>query len=245
MTIFMDNQEPVEIEALMAQSAQVIKPQPGLNSQGFADYLWFACDGHRIQVERKQIYEVLGGMDNVEEQLRRELSNEVEETILLIEGICEPVMGLKMATQTWHKAKEKNIMVPGRIYNTSYSGYQAWKNQLDKAGITVVETFDYIATAITLVAIYQNAQKLEHKTLKRYIKDKIHIETYNPHVLTLMGISGGGIGEEIGKALIDRYGTAHYTLMQDVEGLAETLIGEKRFGINRARKLLRSFGRNI
>ncbi|KKK90558.1 hypothetical protein LCGC14_2721820, partial [marine sediment metagenome] len=102
MTIIVDNHEPKEIEYLIAQSVPTMMPQPGLNSQGFADYMWFCCDGHRIQVERKQTNEVLGGMDQVEEQLRRELDNGVEETILLIEGVCEPVVGLKIATQTWH-----------------------------------------------------------------------------------------------------------------------------------------------
>lgn len=247
MSIILDIFEPVEVEYLVNQSVPVSRI--ALNSKGFADYLFYACDGHRIQVERKQIDEVLGGIDNVEEQLRRELSNGVEETILLIEGFCEPIAGLKMATQTWHKAKGKhNIMAPGRTYNTSYTGLQAWKGQLDKAGVTIVETFDYTATAMTLVALYQNAQKEEHKTLKRYIKDRIHIENYNPHVLSIMGIKGGGIGEEIAKAWIAQFGTFWYTIGQDPETLANVLVGEegkqKKVGI-RAKRFLKALGRNI
>ena len=250
MTILIDNHEPQEIKYLIEQSVPTIMPQPGLNSQGLADYLFFACDGHRIQVERKQIYEVLGSMDSVEEQLQRELQNGVEETVLLIEGVCEPIFGLKMATQTWHKAgKGKNIMIPGKTYNTSYTGYQAWKNQLDKAGVTIVETFDYTATAMTLVALYQNAQKEEHRTLRRYIKDRIYVESNNPHILTLMGVKGGGIGEEIAKAWIEIFGTAWYTMNQDTEALAEVLVGEegkqKRVGIPRAKKFLKALGRSI
>jgi len=246
VTILMDNHEPLEIKLLMEQSEPVVIPQPGLNSQGFADYMWFCCDGHRIQVERKQTGEILGGMDQVEEQLRREMDNGVEETILLIEGIFEPIAGLKIATQDWHKAHGKhNVMVPGRSYNVSYTGLQAWLNQLDKAGVTIVQTFDYTATAMTLIALYQNAQKEEHRTLKRYIKDRIHIETYNPHVITLMGIKNGGVGEEVGKALIERYGTAWYTLNQEVEDLAETIVGTKRLGPLRAKKLLKAIGRNV
>lgn len=249
MTLLIDNHEPKEIECLISQSVPTLMPQPGLNSQGFADYMWFACDGHRIQVERKQISEVLGGMDSVEEQLRRELDNDVEETLLLIEGVCEPVVGLKIATQTWHKAKEKNILIPGRVYNCSYTGYQAWLNQLDKAGITVVQTFDYTATAMTLVALYQNSQKEEHKTLRRYIKDRIFIESYNPHVYNLMAVKGGGVGEEIAKAWIEQFGTFWYAIHQDVEVLAEVMVGEKgkekRVGTARARKFLKAIGRNI
>jgi len=217
----------------------------GLNGHGFADYLFFGYDNHRIQVERKQTHEILGGMNHVEEQLRRELDNGVEETILLIEGVCEPIAGLKIATQTWRMARDKNIMIPGRVYNVSYTGLQAWKSQLDKAGVTIVETFDYTATAMTLVALYQNAQKAEHTTLKRYIKDRIQIENYNPHVYNLMAIKGGGIGEERAKALIDRYGTFWYTINQSAEDLAETLVGEKgkKLGLATAKRLLKSIGR--
>lgn len=242
MSILLDIFEPVEVEALIKQSVPATRLP--LNSKGFADYLFYGFDGHRIQVERKQTDEVLGGMDSVEEQLRRELSNGVEETILLIEGVCEPVMGLKIATQTWRRAKEKNILVPGRVYNTSYTGLQAWKGQLDKAGVTIVETFDYTATAMTLVALFQNAQKEEHKTLRRYIKDRIYIEGYNPHVYNLMAIKGANIGEEKAKALIERYGTFWYTINQDAEDLAETMVGNKRLGLTTAKRLLKSIGRN-
>jgi len=233
----------MEIESLIAQSVDVTRT--GLNGQGMADYLWFCCDGHRIQVERKQTDELLASIDNVEEQLQRELQNGVEETILLIEGICEPIYGLKLATQTWRRAKDRNILVPSRTYNCSYTGYKAWQNQLDKAGVTIVETFDYTATAMTLIALYQNSQKEEHKTLRRYIKDRIHIESQNPHILNLMSIKGGGVGEEIAKALIERYGTMWYVLNQDVEQLAETIVNDKRLGLNRATKLLKAIGRTV
>lgn len=239
--------EPIEIENLINQTTPATRLS--LNSKGFGDYLFYAFDGHRIQVERKQTDEVLGGMDLVEEQLRRELSNSVEETILLIEGICEPVAGLKIATQTWHRARERNILVPGRTYNTSYTGYQAWKNQLDKAGVTIVETFDYTATAMTLVALFQNAQKEEHQTLRRYIKPRIHIESYNPHILNLMSIKGAGIGEEKAKALIERYGTFWYVINQSPEDISETLVGaegkEKKLGLTTAKRLLKSIGKEV
>lgn len=243
MTIIMDNHEPQEIKLLMEQSVPVVIPQPGLNSKGIADYMWFCWDSHRVQVERKQIDEVLGGMDQVEEQLTRELGNGIEETILLIEGFCEPIAGLKMACQSWRRAKDKRIYVPGHQYNVSYSGLQAWLYQLDKAGVTIVRTIDYTATAMALVAYYQSSQDPKHRTLRRYIKDRIFIESRNPHILSLMGIKGGGIGEEIATALIDRYGTFWYTISQEAEDLAETIVGKKTLGLTRARKLLKAIGR--
>src|SRR4030042_1901828 len=106
MTIMIDTFEPESIELLVAQTTSISRS--GLNNQGIADYMWFAVDNHRIQVERKQSGELLANLDAVEEQLSREMQNGIEETILLIEGVCEPVAGLKMATQVWHKtAKNK------------------------------------------------------------------------------------------------------------------------------------------
>ncbi len=242
MTILLDVFEPTQIEDLVSQSVPVSRLS--LNSKGFADYLFYAFDGHRIQIERKQIDEVLGGMDHVEEQLRRELDNGVEETILLVEGFCEPIAGLKIATQSWRRAKDKRIFVPGHQYNVSYTGFQAWLGQLDKAGVTIVRTFDYTATAMTLVALYQNAQKEEHKTLKRYIKDRIYVENYNPHVLSLMSVKGGGIGEEKANALIDRYGTFWYCINQSVEDLAETMVGDKKLGVKAVQRLFKAIGKN-
>ena len=242
--IFRDVYEPLTIEELISQSVPCT--MKNLNHElGIADYMWFACDGHRIQVERKQIDEVLTNMDSVEELLSRELSNGIEETILLIEGDCEPIPGIRFATQSWKLARGGKVMVPSHKYNVSYKGYQAWLYQLDKAGVTIVRTAHYLATAITLVAMYESSQNPAHQTLRRYIKDKITIKDSNPHVITLMGIKGGGCGEEIAKALIDRYGTAHYTLTQNVDDLAETLVGDKRLGQVRARKLLKAFGRNV
>ena len=244
MTILLDVFEPEQIENLIAQSVPVSRMSLNHGPQGIADYMWFAVDGHRIQVERKQVDEILSGMDHVEEQLGRELQNGIEETILLIEGVCEPIAGLKMATQTWHQNKgAKKVMVPGRAYNVSYTGLQAWKSQLDKAGITIVETYDYTATAMTLVALYQNSQKLEHKTLRRYIKERIYVEGMNPHILNLMSVKGGGIGEEKAKALIDRYGTFWYVINQSVEDIAETLVGGKRIGIKTVERLFKALGR--
>jgi len=260
--LFMDTYEPYSIWELLTQSVEVTKMALNHGPEGYADYLWIACDGHRVQVERKQIDEILSGMDSVEEQLTREMSNGVEETILLIERFCEPIPGNRTAVQTYTRPpeglrklllkvlKHDDVLVPGHSYNVSYIGLQAWKSQLDKAGITIVETFDWQATAHTLIALYNSSQKLEHTTLRRYIKDRIVTTERNPHILTLMGIKNGGVGEEIAKALIDRFGTAYYTLSQDVDSLAETMVGndpdkQKRFGSIRARKLLNAFGRNI
>ena len=240
--LFIDTFEPQDIEILVGQSVPTMRS--ALNNQGYADYMWMAHDGHRVQVERKQCPEILGGIDKVEEQLGRELQNGVEETMLLVEGVCEPVAKLKLATQTWVKKSGKGaVMVPGRAYNCSYTGMQAWFNRLDKAGVTLVQTFDYVATAMTLVALYGNSQKVDHSTLRRYIKERINIPDFNPQVVSLMGIKGGGLGEAKAKAIIDRYGTFWYAISQPAEELADTLVGNKRLGISSVNKLFKAIGK--
>ena len=136
-------------------------------------------------------------------------------------------------------------MVPGHSYNVSYTGLQAWLSQLDKAGVSIVQTFDYTATAMAIVALYQNAQKEEHKTLKRYIKPHIYVESQNPHIVNLMSVKGGGVGEEIAKAWIEQFGTFWYTIQQDAEDLANVEVNGKRVGTNRARKFLKALGRQV
>jgi len=240
--VLIDVFEPQQIEDLLRQCLTVSRI--ALNARGFADYLWHAVDNHTIQVERKQIDEILGDMDGVELQLRKEIVN-AEETLLLYEGTFEPIAGTKTACRSFRKSKDGKLLVPGHKYNISYAGVQAWFSQLDKAGITIVNTIDYVATATTLVALYNNSQKEEHTTFKRYIKQKVYPKPHNPHVETLMGVTGGGVGEEIALTLIEKYGTAYYVLSQELEGLAETMVGKKQFGINRARKLLTAVGRRV
>ena len=241
--IFVDIFEPTQIENLLKQTVETTRMTLNHSPEGYADYLFFACDGHRIQVERKQIDEILSDLDGTEEQLGREVSNGVEETILIYEGTCEPIPGLKMAVQSFKLAKGGKVMVPSHKYNISYTGLQAWFSQLDKAGITVVHTCHYIGTAMTLVALYNNAQKQEHTTLRRYIKEHIVVKPFNEHVITLMGIKGASLGEARAKALIERYGTVWYTLSQSVEEIAETIVGEKKLGMAVAKKLHKAIGR--
>ncbi len=251
MTLLVDIYEPQEIQNIIQQVIPTIRMTLNHATEGYADYLWFGIDGHRIQVERKQAGEILSSLDSVEEQLGRELNNGVEETILLIEGVCGPVSGLSRTTQTFIKPKSSKgrpLLIPGKVFKVNYVGLQAWKSQLDKAGITIVETFDWEATALTLVALYNNSQKAEHTTLRRYIKAHITVQPFNEHVITLMGIRGVNLGEARARALIERYGTVWYTLSQEIEDLAETLVGDetkvkKRLGLTTAKKLMMAIGR--
>lgn len=238
--IRMDVHEPIEVKQLLEQSVQVsVIP---LNQHGFADYHWVAVDGHTIQVERKQIDEILGGLDHVEEQLTREIGK-ADETILLYEGTVSHYHDVRPSVRSWKLTKGGKVVAPHHTYHISYTGLQAWFYQLDKSGITVFHTFDVYHTARAIVAWYNSSQKLEHTTLKRYIKDKAYSSDRNPHILNLMNIKGGGIGEEYAKALIDRFGTFWSVVNQTVDILAETRVGKRALGTSAAIKLLKAIGR--
>lgn len=240
--IIVDVHEPHTIEDLIAQSLPTARMS--LNTKGYADYLWHDVLGLVNQVERKQIDEILSSIDAVEEQLRREI-NRADRTYLLCEGTFEALAGNKVGCQSFRKAKGGTIMVPGHKYNISYSGVQAWFDQLDRAGITIINTIDYKATAMVLVALYNNHQKIEHTTLQRYIKQRVYPKPFNPYVETLMGIKGGYVGADIAQSIIDKYVTPWCAFQQSAEQLAETMIGKKRLGLARAKKILKSVGKEV
>src|SRR3990167_6405138 len=86
MTMMIDEFEPVQIEALLKQSVEVIRTS--LNHSGFADYVWTTFDNQTEQVERKQTPEILSKLEEVEYQLLGHLQK-CKQTILLIEGVAE------------------------------------------------------------------------------------------------------------------------------------------------------------
>lgn len=241
--IFVDAFEPIEIEALIQQVVPTTRGP--FNSNGLPDYHWIAIDGHRIGVSRKQAGELLGGLDDAEEQLRKDMVS-VDEMYLLDEGIFSGALHHKKpGTQVWHLSTDGRFLIPGHKFGTSIAKFYAWIYQLDKAGITYLPTFDWTETAQALVTMHNNSLKPEHTTLQRYIKQKITPKPHNHHVETLMGIKGTDhgplLGEMKAKALVDKFGSVWYVLLQEPEELAQV----EGIGLITARKLLKAVGRTI
>jgi len=238
--IGVDTFEPVELEMLIQQSVDTVRDS--YNAKGFPDYHFLGYDVHSIGISRKQMGELLSSLDDAEEQLRRDIMG-VDELYLLAEGVMPSscLVHNKPALQTWIPTKDGKFLRPGRTFGISCGFFYAWLYQIDKAGITFVNTFDWTDSANAIVSIFKNAQKKEHTTLQRYIKQKIVPKPYNHHVETLMGISGAGIGEKMGKALIERYGTAWATLHQEPEELALT----EGIGLVVANRILTAIGRKV
>lgn len=231
--------EPQEIYQLMLQSVDVVRDS--YNAMGLPDYSWIAIDGHRTGVSRKQVGELLGSLDEVELQLRKEMVS-VDEMYLLNEGVFSgATLHGKPGTQIWYPSKDGRFLLQGHKFGTNLNMFYAWIYQLDKCGITYFPTFDWEETATALVAMYKNSQNPEHTTLRRYIKTKIYPPPFNPQVETLMGVKGVDLGEKKAKALIKRYGTIWLILNQEPEELAKT----EDIGIITAKRLLKAIGRRV
>ena len=252
--LLIDTAEPLEIEHLLKQTAEVTKTK--LNQLGMSDYYMLgAPDNVTRQFARVQAGELLSNIDSQEQELRKYYNN-ADRNYLIIEGIisCIP---LTKKPKNPDAVTTRQIAHPTRLftYSVSESGYifnehaydvslsllTAWLFRLDECGISHFRTINYIETAKLLSAIYKNMQKPpeEHSTLLRYIKPRIRINPYNPHVVTLMGIAGAELGETRARALIDWFGSAIAVFIASPSELCEV----EGIGKTTARKLTKAIGR--
>jgi len=253
MTIYVDSAEPSDIVQYIRQTLPVqIEP---LNQRSVADYFFVAADGHRVQVNRTQAAELLSNIESFEDELRR-YYNSAEDTYAIIEGIISPykIGAAKMPSDI---SIRRAALPPGALYAYAVSDkgwiysehqykisnklFKAWLYQIDKAGISVLYTINDIDTAASLVAVYENSQKLEHTTLQRYIRPRIIVKDHNPHVQALINLSSAyklDIGETKAQALIDEFGTLGAILLSEVDELVRV----PGIGKGIAEKLLKSIG---
>jgi len=227
--------EPREIEALIGQTVQTTRL--ALNSMGYADYVWSNIRGEVEQIERKRVAEVLAGMPEIEYQLRNEIKK-VPATILIVEGIAEPH---PQGIRTYVVSKDGRFFRSDRVYKTPYALYEGWLVALARAGITVWKTASWVCTAEAIVRFMKSSDKLDSDILVRQLK-RVREYDPNPHVETLMHVSGGKVGPKLAAALVVAFGTAWDVIRQEPEVLAESVEG---FGIKRARDLLEAIGRKV
>lgn len=234
--ILVDSFEPEQMLLLIRHSEN--STRMALNARGRADYFFTACDGHSIQIERKQAAELLSeGLSEVEDQLRRQYPN-ADESILLIEGVIGPS---EKGCAAYRRAKDGKVFYRQRSVRTSYSGLMAWIWRLDKSGISVYFTSDLAGTAKAITAIYRSAQKEEHKTLNRYVKPKIYLADLDPFIKTLMGIEGVDLGEKLATRLIEEFGCPINVMLADEEELQEI----EGIGPGIVRQLMDALGRVV
>ena len=253
--ILVDTFEPGNISNLIAQSAPMtVLP---LNQSHRSDYYFGGEDGKTRQFSRKQAGELLGNMDEAEDQLR-DYYTQADENYQIVEGIISDVpltkknrsleaisvrRGASPTNLFSYKVSPSGFIFDEHSWNVSSSMLDAWEFRLEQAGIYTYYRVNWVATAKLLVAIYKNCQKPtdEHSTLQRIIKPRIYTKEHNPYVETLMGIKGARLGEAKATTLIEYFGSPLSIFMASVEEIAEV----EGFGKKTARDILRSIGREV
>lgn len=237
-----DTNEPKNVFTYLKPVLDNITIQP-LNSEGYADYRWRACDGTRIiQVERKTWGELLADTDKVEEQLHRHLSKHPSvELVFLLEGLVE--RNSNGGTRVLNKQRN-GFVTKGREYRTNLTGIYSWLYEIEKY-CHVMQTPSLEESITALAALYKADQKEHHRTFRRHIKQlEFHPD---PRVTTLMGISSG-IGEARAQSLIKKFispwnimsaGYCEHSVVKDKYELA-TIPGIGRTIVD---NMLRGFGR--
>ncbi|KKM03954.1 hypothetical protein LCGC14_1769230 [marine sediment metagenome] len=217
-----------------------------LNSQGYADYLWTGVEGQQ-QVERKTWYDILGDLDSIENQLRRQVhAHPNVRLILVVEGVAVPSPTGTTVFKETTKGK-RHLFYAGKSYFLGPTkGAYAWLYETGKY-IEVHQTPTFNATCAMLTAFYKADQKEGHTTFQRYLKEmNFHP---NPMVQRLMGMGEHlGIGAVKAEALIRKFGTVYNVATATPEQLASVeWVSEKgrtqRMGEALAIKFLRGVGR--
>ena len=228
-----DAHEPEDILTLIAQSVPCVRES--INEQGYADYMWQGVES-KEQVERKLWSDILGDIDAVEDQLRRERQAHPDVRLkLLVEGVATSHVD---GTVVWLPTKgDKKIMFPAKHFRLPLQAAYAWFYQVSKY-IEVYITPDKASTAIALVAFYKADQKEEHTTFHRYLRN---IDFHpNPQVEGMMNImKGTSIGAVRAQALIAHFGTIWNVIGADVKEIAAV----EGMGLKTAQQLLRKVGR--
>lgn len=203
MTLSVDSHESVELELLLQQMVPTSRDR--LNDAGYQDFLWADHAGELHTYEGKETGELLASIDAVEEQLMRQINKGLAHHYgLIVRGVATPHKdGIAIGKWVQNRGGAP-MVVEGRVIRQSYKGYRAWLHQLGQMGLDVVEVPSTEAMATTLAAMYLNDQKAEHRTLNRHIAVKPFALNPQPDVLSLMGLQGAGLGEELATALIGR-----------------------------------------
>ena len=199
--IKVDIHEPSQLFTTLVESTGIPIEVGPFNELSLADYSWRTGDGELVHVERKQWGEVISGMDAVEDQLRRHLTNQPHSRLIfLIEGLLVPNhQGVVILKPTSKPA----VYITGHGSTIRYSQIVGWLYQIQRF-VEVYQTPNYEGTAMAIVAMYKGDQKAEHDTFQRYYKKLDWVP--NPRVQQLMGLIPN-LGPERAKALIEKYTT--------------------------------------
>ncbi len=256
-----DEFEPANLVRLMQQSIPVVVSP--LNRAHRSDYFFGNYTGETFQFSRKQAGELIGNIDEAEDQLA-DYYNNADHNYQIVEGWISPLpiqgieikdhylVGKASVRQLGQKLYCYQVQPNGRVEvghsfgAVSASMLYAWIHRLARAGVDTYWTINWVETARLLIAVYKNEQKPpeEHSTLTRVIKPRITVREPEPLLKALMFLSDAyklGIGEKKAKALCTRYVNLIDIAMADVKEIAMT----EGIGNIIAKKLLIALGRTL
>jgi len=262
--LFIDSNEPAEIVTLLKQSCPVVVTP--LNGLHMSDYAFSNYDGKKFQFSRKQAGELVGNLDEAEDQLR-DYYNQAEENFQIVEGIISPVQlymqgkSIPLSDHSDSRVSSRNLGTKLYCYQVEPSGFierghsfssisasilYAWIHRLAEAGITTYWTINWAETAKLLAVIYRNEQKPpeEHHTLHRVIRPRIAVKDADPFMKAILFLSAAyklDIGEKKAAVLFEHFVNLLDIAVADVSEIA----GLEGFGRKTAEKLLTALGRTV
>ncbi len=137
MTLYLDSHEALDLYLSLSQAVDC--QMMALNEGGRADVFWLGYGGKSYSCEHKQVGEVLGGLDDIEELLSRQYPY-TDQLYLVIEGILLPSGHAHAQTLGWSqdgnmafrqgRKGQANRSTP---YDFSYSGYISWLESLEES----------------------------------------------------------------------------------------------------------------
>lgn len=191
--IRVDLHEPPEIVRLLDMAAEI--EVANWNMDGWADYSYEAepCYCHNsttVNVERKTWDDLNNGLEEIEEQLGRQMDlHPGVHQRLHIEGISEPA---PKGVTIWRPDRGQ-ATIRGKSFGDRQGAYQSISNWLAQVGKYWEVTFSstYAGTATTIAARYKADQVLEeeHKTFLRMFKKRTYNK--NPQAEIILNASGG------------------------------------------------------
>jgi hypothetical protein len=228
-----------------------------LNTAHLSDFFFGNYEGKRFQFSRKQAGEIIGNVDEAEDQLRDYYLN-AEYNCQIIEGIISsvPIRNVDVKVhETKHQASARElgsyiycykVHPNGTLEGHGFGGinismFFAWIHRLAMAGITTYYTINYVETARLLSAIYRNEQKPpeEHTTLQRVIRPRLTVRDASPMVKALMYLSLAyklDIGEKKATAIAEMFPNIMAIAIADEASLCQC----SDIGKATARKLMKA-----
>jgi hypothetical protein len=158
------------------------------------DFYLVNCEHKGVGVSRKQVGEMLGGLNRIEEQLRRDYAH-VDRLHLVIEGIIVPANASECAVaersgDNWFRVRGKRHA--DGLYNLSYLGYRKKLASFRRWGITVTEVPTRETFITEIQSLYENEMTAfeDLSTFRKPIRSKFDLPPdASAFVKTLMCIT--------------------------------------------------------